>query len=133
MRHGAKVKIKRCCSDGCTNQVVNGGVCRRHGAKVKLCRSEGCTNGAVKGGVCRKHGAKVKLCSHEGCTNQVRKGGVCVRHGANRTPNDVTTAFGTEHDETATPFSVTNHNSNVSHERSAGVPSEVVVQEIVEV
>ena len=32
MRHGAKQKLKRCSSDGCTNQVVKRGVCRRHGA-----------------------------------------------------------------------------------------------------
>ena len=33
---------KNCSADGCTNQVVNGGVCRRHGAQRKgkpLCRS----------------------------------------------------------------------------------------------
>ena len=26
---------KRCSSEGCTSQVQNGGVCKRHGAKVK--------------------------------------------------------------------------------------------------
>jgi hypothetical protein len=81
-----------------------------------------------------RHGAKEKRCSSEGCTNKAIKGGVCWRHGANRASNDVSTAFGTEHDETAAPFSVTNHNSNTLHEQSAGVPSEVLVtQEIVEV
>eukprot|EP00985_Skeletonema_marinoi_P031270 scaffold37388_cov146-Skeletonema_marinoi.AAC.2 len=81
-RHGAKRKL--CSSEGCTNMVVQGGVCMRHGAKVKLCSSEGCTNQVRRGGVCRKHGAKIKLCSSEGCTNQVVEGGVCIRHGANR-------------------------------------------------
>jgi hypothetical protein len=40
---------------------VRGGVCITHGAKVevKRCSFEGCTNGAVKGGVCITHGAKV--------------------------------------------------------------------------
>mmetsp|Transcript_14646 Transcript_14646/g.30044 ORF Transcript_14646/g.30044 Transcript_14646/m.30044 type:complete len:184 (+) Transcript_14646:162-713(+) len=64
------------------NQVIQGGVCTRHGAKVKRCSSKGCTNKAVKGGVCVKHGAKVKRCNKEGCTNQAIQGGVCVRHGA---------------------------------------------------
>eukprot|EP00984_Skeletonema_dohrnii_P020023 scaffold9684_cov147-Skeletonema_dohrnii-CCMP3373.AAC.2 len=82
VRHGAKVK--RCSSEGCTNQVVNGGVCMRHGAKVKRCSNEGCTSQARKGGVCVRHGAKLKLCSSEGCMNQVVKGGVCIRHGAKR-------------------------------------------------
>ena len=40
------------------------------------------SNNVVRGGVCRRHGAKVKTCKHEGCTNQVVKGGVCIRHGA---------------------------------------------------
>ncbi len=61
MRHGAKVKIKRCSSDGCINRVI-------------------------KGGVCTKHGAKKKLCSSDGCTNQVKRRGVCCRHGAFRNP-----------------------------------------------
>eukprot|EP00985_Skeletonema_marinoi_P006926 scaffold3028_cov109-Skeletonema_marinoi.AAC.1 len=34
-RHGARAPIKQklCSSEGCTNIVVNGGVCVRHGAK----------------------------------------------------------------------------------------------------
>ena len=80
VRHGAK--IPRCSSAGCPNQVIQGGVCTRHGAKVKRCSSKRCTNKAVKGGVCVKHGAKVKRCNKEGCTNQAIQGGVCVRHGA---------------------------------------------------
>ena len=79
--------VKTCSHEGCTNVVVKGGVCKRHGAKKKkyICSHEGCTNKAQKGGVCIRHGAKVvkrKTCSHEGCTNVVVKGGVCKRHGA---------------------------------------------------
>jgi hypothetical protein len=86
VRHGAKVKKRRyeCSSNGCTNLAQKGGVCRRHGAKHKRCSSEGCTNVVVKGGVCIKHGAKVKRCDHEGCLNQAQKGGVCMKHGAKK-------------------------------------------------
>ena len=91
IRHGAK--RKQCSYEGCTSGAVRGGVCVRHGAKVKRCSNEGCTNGAVKGGVCIRHGAKVKRCSIEGCTNEAKKGGVCRRHGAKRNPNDESTAF----------------------------------------
>ena len=51
------------------------------GQKVKLCSIESCTNIVVKGGVCWRHGAKPKrkLCSGEGCTNQSKRGGVCKR------------------------------------------------------
>jgi hypothetical protein len=52
----------------------------RHGAKVRRCSSEGCSNQAVKGGVCMRHGAKTKRCSHEGCTNRAVKEGMCRRH-----------------------------------------------------
>ena len=82
-----------------------------------------------------RHGAKRKQCSSEGCTNQAKKGGVCIRHGANHTSNDVSTAFGTELDETtALPSLLNRGNSIASHEPGVGVPTEVLVsQEIVEV
>ncbi len=64
MRHGAKVKHKQCSKEGCSNQVINGGVCIKHGVKRKKCSFEGCTNQAVQqGGVCIRHGAKRKRCS----------------------------------------------------------------------
>eukprot|EP00986_Skeletonema_menzelii_P010678 scaffold5299_cov73-Skeletonema_menzelii.AAC.1 len=77
-----KKKYKYYCSaDGCTNKVVQGGVCVRHGAKVKRCSSEGCTNRAQNGGVCKRHGAKLKRCSSEGCDAFVRLSGeVCSAH-----------------------------------------------------
>jgi len=89
------VKGGDCRNEGCTNQVVNGGVCIVHGAKTKRCSHAGCTNGvknggvrtlmvqrgsARKGGVCSIHGAEVKRCSHEGCNRCARKGGVCATH-----------------------------------------------------
>ena len=65
--HGAKLtskkKRKTCSNEGCTNQVINEGVCLRHGANVKrkTCAvKKDSTNQIVKGGVCCKHGAKVK-------------------------------------------------------------------------
>eukprot|EP00985_Skeletonema_marinoi_P020833 scaffold12460_cov128-Skeletonema_marinoi.AAC.1 len=73
-----------CSADGCTNQVVKGGVCFKHGAKRNLCSSDGCKNIVVRAGVCIKHGATVKRCSKEGCKNQAQKGGVCIKHGAKR-------------------------------------------------
>ncbi len=101
---GGRRRRKICSSEGCTNIVVKGGVCIRHGAKKKLCSyegctnqslrclrhgavrkrcsTEGCTNYAMKGGVCRRHGAKIKLCSKEGCTSQSKIGGVCIKHRA---------------------------------------------------
>ena len=62
-----KTYIYICTNEGCINQVVNGGLCKRHGAEVKRCKHEGCTNLARKGGVCVSHGAKVKICRYEGC------------------------------------------------------------------
>jgi hypothetical protein len=41
---------------GIPNKVIQGGVCRRHGAKI--CSEVECTNQAQIVGVCRKHWAK---------------------------------------------------------------------------
>ena len=75
-------------NEGCTNQVVSGGVCRRHGVSwtKPTCIYEGCTNYARNGIVCIRHGAYGKryICSHEECTNYVVKGGVCWTHGAKK-------------------------------------------------
>jgi hypothetical protein len=43
-----------------------------HGAKVERYSTEGCTNQNVDGGMCRRHGAK-RACSADGCTKQVVK------------------------------------------------------------
>ena len=45
-----------------------------HGAKVERCSTEGCTNQNVDGGMCRRHGAK-RACSADGdgCTNRLSK------------------------------------------------------------
>ena len=59
-----------------------GGVCTKHGALIKRCSSEGCTNQAKRRGLCVKHGAKVKRCSIEGCTKSSSEKRVSVRHGA---------------------------------------------------
>ena len=60
---------------GCSNQVAQGGVCRRHGAKKKqkLCNYFGgmCTNIAVRGGVCKRHGANDYV--SDGANNKKRK------------------------------------------------------------
>ena len=78
---------KKCSAEGCTNIVVKGEVCIRHGATwtKKKCRSEGCTKYAQNGKVCITHGATwtKKRCIINGCTNSRRKGGVCYKHRNN--------------------------------------------------
>jgi len=76
-----------CTVVGCTNKGIDGGVCRKHGAKVvRYCSEEGCTNHAVVGGVCKRHGGKVKIkiCNHEGCTKLAQRRGLCIGHGGFR-------------------------------------------------
>lgn len=121
MRHGAKVEQKR------------------HGAKRKLCSEEECTNIVVQGGVCIRHGAKVKVkvkrCSSEGCTNQVQRRGVCIKHGAYSNPYDESTVFSlsrrSAHDETTA--TLPNHLIDASftnQEQSRDPPSVIVCQVI---
>jgi len=57
----------------------------KHGAKMRTCKHDGCTNNLVKGGVCYKHGAirpPRKKCEREGCNNNAQRLGVCCTHGA---------------------------------------------------
>ena len=85
-----KRKRGKCTHPTCTNDVVQGEVCFKHGAKVKAtkkCTHPTCTNDAVQGGVCIRHGAKrkaTKKCTHPTCTRNAVQGGVCFRHGAKK-------------------------------------------------
>jgi len=81
-----KAKRRQCKHDGCTNIVVNKGVCIRHGVqrrKRQTCGHNGGSNFVLRGGVCRKHGAKnkAKICMIDGCTKYALKEGCCVGHG----------------------------------------------------
>ena len=76
----------RCSVDGCDNQVVNRGVCVKHGGIHPRCSVDGCNNKALNRGVCIKHGASNPTCSVDGCSNKVQSKGVCFKHGAIRPP-----------------------------------------------
>lgn len=41
--------------------------------KAHTCKHVGCTNNVVNSGVCYRHGAKKRLCKHEGCTNMIKR------------------------------------------------------------
>lgn len=41
--------------------------------KSHTCKHEGCTNNVVNSGVCYRHGAKKRLCKHVGCTNMIKR------------------------------------------------------------
>eukprot|EP00984_Skeletonema_dohrnii_P009471 scaffold3622_cov145-Skeletonema_dohrnii-CCMP3373.AAC.9 len=73
---------KRCSAEGCINQAVKGGVCRRHGAKVEAqrCFVDGCTNQIQRRGVCNRHGANGDRCKFEGCTAISDFSGFCGYH-----------------------------------------------------
>ncbi len=75
MRHGEERgarKRKYCNKEGCSNLVVQGGVCKQHGASV-ICNQDGCNNHVQQGGVCVQHGARVKRCNKDGCSKQSYK------------------------------------------------------------
>jgi len=71
-----KQSKKLCSADGCANIIVNGGVCKRHGARVKLCSKDECTKQAQIGGLCLRHGAMRKtggMCSKQPYRNNVHR------------------------------------------------------------
>ena len=81
----SKKRIRRPCSVvGCTNRVVQGGVCIRHGAKRKKCNYPGCIKHVKKAGRCSAHGPPRQQCNMNGCTNVSVQGGRCISHGASK-------------------------------------------------
>ena len=78
-----KKRARRACSvRECTNRVVQGGLCIKHGAKRKKCTYPGCSKNVKKAGRCSTHGPPRKRCDVEGCKNASVKGGKCISHGA---------------------------------------------------
>ena len=81
----SKKRIRRPCGvGGCTNRVVQGGVCIRHGARRKKCNHPGCTKHVKKAGRCSTHGPPRQQCNVDGCTNVSVQGGRCISHGASK-------------------------------------------------
>ena len=80
--------------------------------QIKLCKFEGCTNQVIQIGLCMRHGAKKKQCSSEGCTNQVVKRGVRKMHGAKSNTNDQSTAFGSEYEMTTATQTLPNQRAS---------------------
>ena len=81
---------RKCTAPGCTNRVVQGGVCVTHGAKRKLCSYAGCSKAVKLAGFCSTHGPTRKKCdfvdpsSGDPCTRVAVQGGRCLSHGARR-------------------------------------------------
>ncbi|KAL7468697.1 hypothetical protein ACHAXS_008927 [Conticribra weissflogii] len=73
-----------CSAPGCTNKVVQGGVCISHGAKRKRCKHPGCDRPVKISAMCSKHGPPRKQCEEEGCSRVAVKGGKCISHGARK-------------------------------------------------
>ena len=82
---GTSKRVRRKCTvDGCSNRVVQGGLCISHGAKRKQCKHPGCTKNVKKAGLCSTHGPARKRCDAEGCTKVAVQGGKCIAHGAKK-------------------------------------------------
>ena len=75
---------RKCNIGGCTNRVVQGGLCISHGAKRKLCGHAGCTKHVKKAGMCSAHGPPRKLCEFDDCSKVAVQGGRCIAHGARK-------------------------------------------------
>ena len=82
---GVSKRVRRKCSFvGCTNRVVQGGLCIAHGAKRKKCGFNGCSKHVKKAGMCSTHGPARKRCELEGCPKVAVQGGKCIAHGAKK-------------------------------------------------
>ena len=56
---GAKVEVKNCSFEGCSNKVQLGGACITHIAMRETVQSRRMYQQVIKGGVCVAHGAKL--------------------------------------------------------------------------
>jgi hypothetical protein len=84
---GSSRRIRRKCNvSGCSNRVVQGGLCISHGAKRKTCNHPGCTKNVKKAGFCSTHGPARKRCENIGCDKVAVQGGKCIAHGAKKKP-----------------------------------------------
>mmetsp|Transcript_4082 Transcript_4082/g.5869 ORF Transcript_4082/g.5869 Transcript_4082/m.5869 type:complete len:710 (+) Transcript_4082:160-2289(+) len=82
---GTSKRIRRKCTmEGCTNRVVQGGLCISHGAKRKTCKHPGCNKNVKKAGLCSTHGPARKRCEQGGCSKVAVQGGRCIAHGAKK-------------------------------------------------
>eukprot|EP00543_Licmophora_paradoxa_P001500 CAMPEP_0202441598 /NCGR_PEP_ID=MMETSP1360-20130828/1127_1 /ASSEMBLY_ACC=CAM_ASM_000848 /TAXON_ID=515479 /ORGANISM="Licmophora paradoxa, Strain CCMP2313" /LENGTH=651 /DNA_ID=CAMNT_0049056659 /DNA_START=148 /DNA_END=2103 /DNA_ORIENTATION=- len=82
---GTSKRIRRKCTiDGCSNRVVQGGLCISHGAKRKTCKHPGCNKNVKKAGLCSTHGPARKRCEVENCSKVSVQGGRCIAHGAKK-------------------------------------------------
>ena len=82
---GTSKRVRRkCTAPGCTNRVVQGGLCISHGAKRKICKHPGCNKNVKKAGLCSTHGPARKRCEHAGCSKVAVQGGRCIAHGAKK-------------------------------------------------
>lgn len=85
MSGGTSKRVRRKCTmAGCTNRVVQGGLCIAHGAKRKQCAHPGCNKNVKKAGLCSTHGPARKRCDVDGCTKVAVQGGRCISHGAKK-------------------------------------------------
>jgi len=85
MSGGTSKRVRRKCTVvGCSNRVVQGGLCIAHGAKRKLCKHPGCKKHVKKAGLCSTHGPARKRCEVENCTKVAVQGGRCIAHGAKK-------------------------------------------------
>ena len=80
---------RMCNAEGCTNFVVQGGVCISHGAKCKSCKVKGCntrSRGPSYKHMCKKHFNGQRICKVKGCNN-LSQGGhnhhMCEKHFKN--------------------------------------------------
>eukprot|EP00522_Entomoneis_paludosa_P005513 CAMPEP_0172450548 /NCGR_PEP_ID=MMETSP1065-20121228/8835_1 /TAXON_ID=265537 /ORGANISM="Amphiprora paludosa, Strain CCMP125" /LENGTH=716 /DNA_ID=CAMNT_0013202341 /DNA_START=367 /DNA_END=2517 /DNA_ORIENTATION=- len=82
---GTSKRVRRkCTTPGCTNRVVQGGLCISHGAKRKTCKHPGCNKNVKKAGLCSTHGPARKRCEYGDCQKVAVQGGRCIAHGAKK-------------------------------------------------
>ena len=77
----------------------------RRGVRKARCNAQGCSNNnVINGGVCIRHGAKKKQSCVDEFANKAQLPGVCRRHRACRNHHDASTSYLLHHEDQRAPF-----------------------------
>jgi hypothetical protein len=112
-----------------------GGWCIKHGYKKPTCSMDGCSNQSVACGLCKRHGAHCS-CNVNNCTNHIFRQNMCQFHYSltnitSRVTNKSITVFSTT-DFITKSGTVTTNSFTATTKSSTRMEIDIVIQQVME-
>jgi hypothetical protein len=119
----------------CSNFAQAGGRCIKHGYKKPTCSVDGCSNQSIARGLCKRHGAHCS-CNVINCTNHVFRQNMCRFHYSltnvtGRVTNKSITVFTTTNFITESG-TVTTNLFTVTTKSSTVMEIDIIIQQVIE-